>query len=410
MKKSTLYIEKNAILAKTIIELPASKSIANRALILDALSGGHSRLWNISHARDTQTLQRLLRSLDNEWDVLDAGTTMRFLTAFAAVKCDHQILTGTPRMQERPIKILADALRSLGADIHYLKNEGYPPLQVTKLTEQLTDRISIRGDVSSQYISALMMIAPALPQGLIIELTGHIGSRPYINMTLQVMKAFGLNGSFRKNLIDIPHQTYQPTSNYTIEPDWSAASYWYGLVALCEGGEILLKDLQENSIQGDKKIANYMQCLGVETTFIPEGALLTKSAPQREATFNFSDCPDLAQTVAVVCALKGIPCKMRGLESLRIKETDRIAALQAELSKLGALLVEENREWELIPSQKDTPAHLTFETYHDHRMAMSLAPVSTQTDITIQDPDVVNKSYPHFWEDLSKAGFILSQI
>lgn len=409
VKNHTLHIEKQSTIASTVIELPASKSIANRALILDALAGKKSQLTNISEARDTETMQRLLGSDIPTWDVLDAGTTMRFLTAYAAVT-STRTLTGTKRMQERPIKILADSLRELGAGIEYLSKDGYPPIKVNPITKQLTDKLAIRGDISSQYISALMMIAPALPNGLEIELTGHIGSKPYISMTLAVMKAFGIEAKWQDHIIKIPNQEYKATT-YQIEPDWSAASYWYSFVALSSDAHVILKDLKDNSIQGDRKIADYMKRLGVKTEFTSEGAHLSKCDHEYEVAFDFTDCPDMAQTVAVICAAKGIVCEMTGLESLRIKETDRILALQNELAKFSAELREKDSTWTLIPAiHKIKTDLLEFDTYHDHRMAMAFAPLSTLTPVRIKDPEVVNKSYPRFWEDMAKAGFEISEL
>ena len=409
MKRDKLYIEKKECIAPTIIELPASKSIANRALIIDALAGKSSPLINISEARDTETMQRLLQSDNEVLDVLDAGTTMRFLIAYASATGGRRILTGTKRMQERPVKVLVDALRALGADIQYQKNEGYPPVLINGIKEQLTDKISIRGDISSQYISALMMIAPILPNGLTLELTGHIGSKPYIHMTLEVMKAFGVNAKWTDNIIALPRHQYSPTT-YKIEPDWSAAGYWYSFVALSNEGEIFLKDLVDQSIQGDRKMADFMKQLGVKTEFTEKGAHLTKAGHVNEVSFDFTDCPDMAQTIAVICAAKGIVCKMTGLESLRIKETDRILALQNELEKFGAQLKEKDNQWTLIPAVKDIEnAALEFDTYHDHRMAMAFAPLSTRTSIKIKDPEVVNKSYPGFWKDMVKAGFEITE-
>ncbi|MBL6446471.1 3-phosphoshikimate 1-carboxyvinyltransferase [Fulvivirga sp. 29W222] len=405
----TLHIEKKSTINSTVIELPASKSIANRALILDALAGGKSHLTNVSEARDTKTMQRLLGSDTPIWDVLDAGTTMRFLTAYAAVTTT-KTLTGTKRMQERPIKILADALKELGANIEYLANDGYPPMKVTPINQQVTNKIAIRGDVSSQYISALMMIAASLPEGLEIELTGHIGSKPYINMTMAVMKAFGIKAEWNNHIIKIPHQQYQATE-YRIEPDWSAASYWYGFVALSDNAHVILKDLKDDSIQGDRQIVDYMTQLGVMTNFTTDGAQLSKCEHINEVAFNFTDCPDMAQTVAVICAAKGITCQMTGLESLRIKETDRILALQNELAKFGANLEEKDSTWKVVPTTTETTNDLIeFETYHDHRMAMAFAPLSTIAPVNIKDPEVVNKSYPRFWEDMKKAGFRLSEL
>lgn len=409
IKSHTLHIEKKSTIASTIIELPASKSIANRALILDALAGGKSHISNLSEARDTETMKRLLGSDIPEWDVLDAGTTMRFLIAYAAVT-NTKILTGTKRMQERPIKILADSLKELGAGIEYLSKDGYPPVKITPINKQLVDKIAIRGDVSSQYISAIMMIAASLPNGLEIELTGHIGSKPYISMTLAVMNAFGIEAEWHKHTIKIPHQEYRATE-YRVEPDWSAASYWYSFVALSNDAQVILKDLKDNSIQGDRQIADYMVQLGVKTRFTPEGAHLSKCEHQSEVTFDFTDCPDMAQTVAVICAAKGIVCEMAGLESLRIKETDRIQALQNELAKFGAELREKDSTWTIVPALNEVNSEiLEFDTYHDHRMAMAFAPLSTMVPVNIKDPEVVNKSYPRFWEDMKKAGFKISEL
>ena len=273
----------------------------------------------------------------------------------------------------------------------------------------MTKNISVRGDISSQYISALLMIAPVLPYGLEIELTGHIGSKPYINTTLAVMRSYGVNAEWNDHIIYIPQQRYI-AKEYTVEPDWSAASYWYSFVALSESGEVLLEDLPDNSIQGDRKIADYMKLLGVHTTFTPEGALLTKCDHAPEVTFDFTDCPDMAQTVAVLCAAKGIKCTMSGLESLRIKETDRIYALQTELAKIGAELKEVNNEWLLTPVAGHWKEDIEFNTYHDHRMAMAFAPLSALSTVIIHDPVVVDKSYPRYWEDMEKAGFTISEL
>ncbi len=402
-------IQRKAEIGDVAITLPASKSIANRALIIDALAGGGSHIDNISEARDTQTMQRLLASRDTELNVLDAGTTMRFLTAYLAVSGKNKVLTGTQRMCERPIKILVDALQELGANISYVQKEGYPPLNIQAFNQQLADSLKVRGDISSQYISALLMIAPTLPRGLTIELTGKVGSRPYISMTLKVMEAFGAQAEWTDNVITIPAQAYIP-ANYHVEPDWSAASYWYSMAALSTDGEILLTGLQEASIQGDRVIADIMDPLGVETQFIGEGAVLRRKNHVDKTYIDFTHCPDLAQTVTVVCALKGIQCNMIGLESLRIKETDRIAALQNELGKLGGTISESEGRWTLIPpANVNGNEEITINTYEDHRMAMAFGPLATRMDVSILDPSVVNKSYPGYWKDLELADFSLSQ-
>ncbi|MEL7004575.1 MAG: 3-phosphoshikimate 1-carboxyvinyltransferase, partial [Bacteroidota bacterium] len=351
----------------------------------------------------------LLASSDHVLDVLDAGTTMRFLTAYIAATNQHKELTGTERMRQRPIGILVDALQELGADISYKVKEGFPPIIINGFGKQLKSALAIRGDVSSQYISALLMIAPTLPDGLTLELKGKIGSRPYIAMTLSVMKSFGVDATWNDNIITIPNQTFYQT-DYTVEPDWSAASYWYSVVALSEEASVTLTGLIDKSIQGDRKIADIMKPLGVSTKFTKAGAVLSKQEHASETQINFIDCPDLAQTVSVICAVKGIKCKMTGLESLRIKETDRIKALQQELSKINADIVESDGEWTVSPSSNMPDSQIVFDTYEDHRMAMAFAPLATRFPIIINDPSVVNKSYPRYWEDYTKAGFILSEI
>lgn len=388
-----------------IITLPASKSIANRALIIDALSGGHSTIENLSEARDTQTMKRLLNSGDHVLDVLDAGTTMRFLTAYLAVSEKSNVLTGTERMRQRPIKVLVEALLELGANISYLEDAGFPPIKIDTFGEQRSNRLQVRGDISSQYISALLMIAPTLPRGLTLELTGKVGSKPYIAMTLSVMESFGVKANWEDNWVEVPPQAYQPT-HYYVEPDWSAASYWYSIAALSTGGDITLRDLKEVSLQGDSVIANLMKPLGVATAFTDEGAVLHRTKHMEHTSIDFTHCPDLAQTIAVVCAVKGITCEMTGLESLRIKETDRIAALQNELGKLGSKIVEDEGKWQLMPSNNPMDyQEITVKTYEDHRMAMAFGPLATHMDVSILDPAVVNKSYPGYWKDLQRASF-----
>ena len=384
--------------------LPASKSISNRALIINALAGGQSELHNLSDANDTQLMLRLVRSGDNTIDAEDAGTTMRFLTAYFCITNQNKILTGSHRMKERPIGILVDALRSLGGEIEYLEKEGYPSHHIKGFGGQKADRISIRGDVSSQYISALMMVAPVLPKGLILALQGKVGSRPYIDMTASLLKHFGVTTNVQANEIAIPNQTFKPAP-FTVESDWSAASYWFAFAALADKAEITLPKLLNQSFQGDSAILKLMVELGVEGRFENGLLRLSKKKNAQELHWDFTDCPDLAQTVAVVCAVKNVNGFFTGLESLRIKETDRIAALQNELRKIGADLIEDDPEhWRLIPSTS-LPKSATFLTYKDHRMAMAFAPLATQMDVEIQDPAVVRKSYPNFWNDMNAVGF-----
>jgi 3-phosphoshikimate 1-carboxyvinyltransferase len=392
----------------TSILLPSSKSESNRALIINALSGNKIDLENISAARDTQTMLRLLKSEDKVLDVLDAGTTMRFLVAYCSVKGLNKILTGTDRMQERPIKILVDALRQLGANINYLKNEGFPPIEISGFNYSGKNSVSVRGDVSSQYISALLMIGPIMPEGIELVLEGKVGSRPYIEMTLALMKLFGASYQWNENVIKVFPNPYQP-QHYFIESDWSGSSYWFSIAALAEESEIELVGLKENSLQGDSTIVEIMGSLGIETTFTGSGVRLKKIECKSSLNFDFSDCPDLAQTVFVICAAKKISLTATGLESLRIKETDRIAALQNELAKIGSEIIENEGIWKLVNSDKNIEEYqnLTFDTYDDHRMAMAFAPLACLVPVVIENPSVVNKSYPSYWNDLEKAGFLI---
>ncbi|CAG4991793.1 3-phosphoshikimate 1-carboxyvinyltransferase [Dyadobacter sp. CECT 9275] len=404
MKSILVHPPQNPVRAE--IKLAASKSECNRALIINALTGFQSELSNVSEARDSQTMLRLLHSEDTIADVIDAGTTMRFLTAYFAVTGQNKIMTGTPRMCERPIGILVDALRILGADITYEKNEGYPPLKLSGFNYSGKNEVSIKGNVSSQYISALLLIAPALPSGITIKLEGEVGSRPYIEMTLKQMAYFGITyeASWETNTLHIPPHQYQPKP-YAIESDWSGASYWYSIVALADDAEVELLGLKEDSLQGDSAIAEIMAVLGVESTFTERGVKLKKISPQTSLSWDFTDCPDLAQTVAVCCALKDIPLSMTGVESLKIKETDRIFALQQELKKLGAELVEieTNHLYQVRKVAERPDAIPSIHTYDDHRMAMAFAPVGMIYPITIEEPGVVVKSYPGYWNDLAKV-------
>ena len=403
-----IHLEHTPQLRKTEILLPSSKSESNRALIINALAGNRGELIHLSEARDTQTMIRLLASAEKTLDVVDAGTTMRFLTAYLAIGDQEKILTGTPRMRQRPIKPLIKALKKIGANIKYLEEKGYPPIRIKPFKGQKVNEVSVKGDISSQYISALLMIAPTLPMGLSIILEGEIGSRPYIQMTIDLMAEFGVKAEWTDHVIHIKHQVYQPAT-YTIEPDWSAASYWYSFVALAEEAEIKLMGLKHRSIQGDIAIARMMNELGVMSAFEEDGVALKKIPHKPEASFDFTDCPDLAQTIAVICAAKGIHCQMTGLESLRIKETDRIAALKKELKKFKTKLKETSPGvWELKPKFTPSNTPITIETYDDHRMAMAFAPMATQQPIIINNPSVVEKSYPGFWKELGKAGLVNS--
>ncbi len=398
-----LRLSQKSEFSEVTLPLPSSKSESNRALVIDALTEGKNTLSNLAEARDTQTMIRLLQTNPAVFDVLDAGTTMRFLTAFVAVTNQQKVMTGTPRMCQRPIGILVDALRSLGAEIHYLGTEGFPPLAVKGLPEQLTKKISIRGDVSSQYISALLMIAPLLPLGLELELEGKVGSRTYIEMTLELMAQFGISYNWEGNIIKITPQAYQST-HFAVESDWSGASYWFSLLACADSGSFFLKGLKEKSLQGDAAIVEIMAHLGIQSTFQEGGLLLEKQGVRGLKSWDFTHCPDLAQTVAVTCAILGQNTVFTGLESLRIKETDRIYALQQELAKFNAELSEISQDtFQVIPSVT-MPRKAQIHTYEDHRMAMAFMPLVTKTELWIEDPEVVNKSYPSFWKQVEHAG------
>ncbi|WP_317044044.1 3-phosphoshikimate 1-carboxyvinyltransferase [Hymenobacter amundsenii] len=398
--------------------MPASKSESNRALIMQALAGGGT-LRNLSDANDTQLMQRLLQNpAAPVFDAEDAGTVMRFLTAYLAMTGRQAELTGTARMRERPIAVLVDALRALGARIEYLGESGYPPLQLGGLTPQPAPdeeadfrELTVRGDISSQYISALLMIGPTLPQGLRIWLTGKVGSRPYIRMTQALMQHFGAVCRDLGEVLEVRPQAYQPT-DYTVEGDWSAASYWYALVALApEGSHLTLPTLRRYSWQGDQAIVGIMAQLGVHTEFLADETLrLTKTKPVTQLTQDFTDCPDLAQTVAVVAAALGVPATFTGLDSLRIKETDRIVALQTELAKFGGALTDRGEGRFEVTAENFQVENQTVATYHDHRMAMAFAPLAMLGPLTIQAPQVVRKSYPQFWQELGKVGFAIEGV
>jgi 3-phosphoshikimate 1-carboxyvinyltransferase len=395
----------------TTINLVSSKSESNRALIINALEGFRCELKNISTARDTQTMKSLLNSSDYIADVLDAGTTMRFLTSYFAVTGQNKMLTGTARMCERPIGILVDSLRELGAKIDYAKVEGYPPLVLKGFEYNGITELTIRGDVSSQFISSILMIAPKLPQGLTVKLIGEVGSKPYIEMTIAQMRMFGCEVvvNWNDNTIKVSNTPYN-ASKYIVESDWSGASYWYSVVALANEAEIKLVGLRENSLQGDSAIVGIMNKLGVESVFTHDGVILKKIAHQTSFEQDFSQCPDLCQTISVICAAKGIEAVFTGIESLKVKETDRVLALQNELKKIGADLVETktNDSYKIIPSKTlgQSKTAVEFATYDDHRMAMAFAPLCLMQPIIINHPEVVAKSYPSFWEDFRKIASI----
>jgi len=390
------------------IQLPSSKSISNRALIINALAYGHYDIQNLSDCDDTEVTVKALNSNDTTFDIGAAGTAMRFLTAFLSKTVGEWVITGSERMKNRPIKLLVDALNSLGAKIEYVEKEGYPPLKIYG-SALMGGEVSLDGGVSSQYISALMMIAPYMVNGLKIMLTGKIISVPYIKMTQQIMKDFGVDVNFEKNEIDIRPQSYQPIP-YKIESDWSAASYWYEALSIVGKGRIFLNGLRQRSTQGDSRVAELFTQLGVNTEYTSEGVMLTSSENYTgEFSYDFTGQPDLAQTFAVTCCLREIPFHFRGIQSLKIKETDRVAALINELKKTGFLLVEP-KEGELAwNGEKCEPAQdISIKTYDDHRMAMAFAPAAIKIPLTIEDPGVVTKSYPRFWDDFEKINSEIS--
>ena len=400
------------------IQLEGSKSLSNRALIIRALCDRPFDIQGLSEAEDTQrlriALEQFLHPLPQAtFDAGHGGTTLRFLAAFLALQPGQYILTGSERLQARPVGPLIEALRQLGANIQYLGEEGYPPLRIEGLTYSGVNEIYISADVSSQFLSALAMIAPRLPEGLVLIPKGAMVSRSYFDMTLRMMGHFGIKWTEENGRIHIPAQSYHPTP-YRIEADWSAASYYYSLAILSDKASIRLDGLQENSLQGDRVIADLAREFGVETSYLKDGVHLEKQAAQQPETFehNFVQCPDIAQTMAVVAALTGTSSFFSGLETLRIKETDRVAALQSELTKLGSALVQlparfspvSGKQYWLIDQPGQVEGTPTIATYQDHRMAMAFAPAALLGRIGIEDPEVVQKSYPGFWEDMKRCG------
>lgn len=384
------------------ITLPASKSISNRALILNALAYSPYDIQNLSDCDDTRVTVKALDSNDRTFDIGAAGTAMRFLTAFLSKTVGEWVITGSERMKQRPIKLLVDALTTLGARIEYVEKEGFPPLRI--FGSALTGgEIRLNGGISSQYISALMMIAPYMQNGLKIILEGNVISVPYINMTLNMMREYGVAVDFNNTIIDIKAQTYKPIQ-YKVESDWSAASYWYEVLAIAGKGKIFLTGLNQNSYQGDSKVAALFEQLGVSSTYQAEGVSLQATGKYVEQfKYDFVNQPDLAQTFAVTCCMKGIPFHFDGLQTLKIKETDRIAALINELGKLGFVLTEP-AEGQLAwtGNRCDAAQPVSIATYEDHRMAMAFAPAALITPLSIEEPQVVSKSYPGFWEDIEK--------
>lgn len=401
-------------------KLPASKSISNRALVIHALSGGNILPENLSNCDDTEVIIAALKDNPYEINIKAAGTAMRFMTAYLAVKDgEEHVLTGTERMKHRPIGILVDALRFLGADIDYVGEEGYPPLRIRG--KQLAGGLlEVPGNISSQYISALLMVGPALRDGLTLRLTGDIISRPYIDLTLWTMREYGADAEWSDfETIEVRPKPYQERTYY-IESDWSGASYWYEMVALSRDPEatVRLEGLMDGSKQGDSSLRYIFSLLGVKSQFactqqgVPTTVTLRRSGrcvPRLE--YDFVNSPDLAQTFVVTCALLNVPFYFRGLSTLKIKETDRIEALKTEMRRLGFVVRDVNDSELIWDGERCEPdMEHGIDTYEDHRMALAFAPAACQTgSLRINNPQVVTKSYPNYWDDLTSAAFTIQQ-
>lgn len=389
----------------TEIKLPASKSISNRALIIQKICTEKIELINLSEAMDTQTMLSQLNNKSLKKDVGIAGTVARFLTTVLSIEKASYIIIGDERMQQRPMQILLDALQELGTEINYLGKKGFLPLKING-SKTKGGILKLKANISSQFVSALMMIAPNLENGLTINLEGQISSKPYIEMTKSIMEYFGAKVEFKNNIIEIKAQKYKSNS-LKIEGDWSGASYFYSALALVEEGSLLLKNLNSNSWQGDNIVADIYYRLGIKTTTNGDDMLLEKSDNIiNYLEYDFSDCPDLAQSVICTCVGLGIEGKFTGLHTLRNKETDRIQALQNELKKINWVLEEDNENYfELKRSPIKENHSLIFKTYNDHRMAMAFAPLAIVFgEIEIESPQVVEKSFPNFWLELKKLG------
>jgi len=393
------------------IQITGSKSESNRSLLLQALYPKIT-IENLSNSDDAGVMQKGLQIKNGVVDIHHAGTAMRFLTGYFASQEGKEVtLTGSQRMTERPVKFLVEALRSLGADIKYVKNEGYPPIQIKgqKLTQK---KVSLPANISSQYISSLLLIAPSLENGLELELVGEITSVPYIKMTLALLTQIGVANSFEGNTIKVNPKSSVEETKLVVESDWSSASYFYSIVALCDiGTEITLSAYKKNSLQGDSVLAEIYQNFGVETLLQENKVVLKKTANCQLPTVNceLSNAPDTAQTIAATCFGLGIGCHLTGLHTLKIKETDRLEALYTELSKLGAKISVTDKSLTLHPSDsiiKD----IAIDTYNDHRMAMAFAPLALKTTLFINDAEVVSKSYPDFWHDLRKLRFHIEEV
>jgi len=390
--------------------ISGSKSESNRLLILKYIFK-NIKIENLSNSDDTIVLKNYLESNSNLIDVHHAGTAMRFLTAYLAIQNNNSFqITGSKRMQNRPIKILVDALNILGADINYLDKIGYPPLKINgKML--LGGEISLSSDVSSQYISALMLIASSLKNGLVITLEGSVTSRPYIEMTSSILNRVGIKSSFKENKISIQSVKLLEKSIQKVESDWSSLSYFYSIVALSKNSELNIGSYNINSIQGDKKLVEIYQNFGVQTSFSNDIITIKKTESKdlnKSLKLDLSDTPDIAQTIAVTCFGLGLSCDLHGLHTLKIKETDRLEALKVELTKMGAIVSITKDSFHLTKSS-EIKSNITIETYNDHRMAMAFTPLAICKPIIINNPDVVSKSFPDFWDHLKGMNFLISK-
>jgi len=397
-------------LIKANVKITGSKSESNRSLLLQALYSTIN-ISNLSNSDDAIVMEKGLQIASGEVDIHHAGTAMRFLTSYFATQEGKEVtLTGSQRMTERPIKVLVEALQNLGADISYVKNEGYPPIHIKgkKLTK---NKVSLPADISSQYISSLLLTAPSLENGIELELVGKITSVPYIKMTLALLSQIGVESSFLGNTIKVLPKKEVPPTNLVVESDWSSASYYYGLIALSDvGSQITLSAYKENSLQGDSVLAKIYTDFGVQTAFKENQIVLEKIQKEQlpKVTIDLANAPDIAQTIAVTCFGLGVACHLTGLHTLKIKETDRLEALHTELSKLGANITVTNETLSLEPSEKII-SDVAIDTYNDHRMAMAFGPLALKTSLFVNDAEVVSKSYPDYWEDFKNLGIVVKE-
>lgn len=405
-----LHLQKSSINPSSKIIITGSKSESNRLLLLQALYP-NLQITNLSNSDDSMVMQK---AVQNELDIVDvhhAGTAMRFLTAYFAIQPKRVVtLTGSARMQERPIGILVDALRSLGADIDYLENEGFPPLLI-KGKQLSISEVELKADVSSQYISALLLIAPKLKKGLSLTLDGHITSRPYINMTLSLLNQIGVSTSFKGNVVQVQPQDTINDQTVVVESDWSSVSYYYSFLAISAvDTQLEIRSFKENSIQGDSVLKDIYQDFGIASNFQADCLVLQKNNEPSKThyEYNLVNAPDIAQTIAVTCFALGVSCSLSGLHTLKIKETDRLLALKTELEKFGAN-VQITDDSLYLKKRSVLNSGVFVETYNDHRMAMAFAPLCLKTDLIIKDFGVVSKSYPGFWEHLKSIGIKVSQ-